>query len=495
MSPLRAAPLFALTLSLAACDSSVLQQKGGGGGGQGGGAGGDVCAPPTDHALDVVWSQILASDPVTGTLGPGENPGDRSFDTVVLDASGNAFVSGTYWKSGAKLAGQTLPDGGQWNSFLAKLDPGGKPLWLKTFASAGYNEIFTFIVTHDGGVAMTIFVQAPIDFGGGMLPNANGTYLVRYGAGGEYVFAKPSAGVVAEAPDGGFIMAGGIDGTIDLGGGPLTAGQPAHPDAVLAKLDDKGGFVFARVFGDTVANPLPSQADQSFGNVVVAADGRIFVTGAIAGDTSLDGIALKAPGMIFAAFDATGHATSAVAFGDEMNGATASSLTLMSNGNLFLTGRLFGSVDFGGGPVVAAASQSASSQGYLLALSPTAQHVWSRPFSAKDGAEVKAVATSKCSLRIAGFANGSVVVGQSSISGEGIPSSGSFMSPNGFEAILSETGELLGAQRFLGEPSSIAVRPDDSFVVAGKFYDDLAVGSTKAKGNGSPTSGFLVDVR
>jgi hypothetical protein len=497
MSSLRSAPIFALVLSLAACDNSVVQQKDGGGGGesQDGGAGGGLCAPPADHALDVVWSQILTSDAFTGQPGPGENPGDRSIDNVVLDASGNAFVSGTYWKAGAKFAGQTMPDGGQWNSFLAKLAPTGEPLWLKTFASAGYNELFTFIVTHDGGVAMTIFVQAPIDFGGGVLPNANGVFLVRYGAGGEYVFAKPSAGVVAEAPDGGFIMAGGIGGTIDLGGGPITAGQEAHPDAVLAKLDANGGFVFAHVFGDTGPNPLPSKADQTFGNVVVADDGRIFVTGTIAGDTVLDGIALKAPGMIFAAFDPSGHATHAVAFGDEMNGATVNALTLMPDGNLFLTGRLFGSIDFGGGPVTASVSQSSSTQGYLLALSPTAQHVWSHPFSAKDGAEVKAVSASKCSLRIAGFANGSVVVGPGSIAGEGSPSNGSSASGNGFEAILSEAGEILGSERFVGDPSSIAVRPDDSFVVAGRFHDSLSIGSLQAKGNGSPTSGFLVDVR
>jgi hypothetical protein len=281
---------------------------------------------------------------------------------------------------------------------------------------------------------------------------------------------------------------------MDLGGGPIVGGQEGYPDAVLAKLDAKGGFVFAHVFGDTVPNPLPSKAEQVFSNVVVAADGRIFATGVIAGDTALDGIALKAPGMIFAAFDPSGHTTSAVAFGDEMNGATVNALTLMPSGNLFLTGRLFGSVDFGGGPVTAAVSQTSSTQGYLLALSPTGQHVWSHPFSAKDGAEVKAVSASTCSLRIAGFANGSVAVGPGSIAGEGSPSSGSSASGNGFEAILSEAGEILGSQRFVGDPSSIAVRPDDSFVVAGRFHDSLSIGTLLAPGNGSPTSGFLVDI-
>ncbi len=474
------ATVVALSLGLVACGSVRVEGAGGSAQGGGGGAGGALCAPPTDHPLEVVWSQVVHSDPVQGTPGPGANPGDRSIDFVAADASGNTYVAGSYWNTGATFATKVLPDGGQLNAFLAKLGPDGTLSWLKTFASAGYNDTHSMVVTSDGGVAISIFVQAPIDFGAGS-HDLSGNYVVRYAANGDYVFAQPGLARLAATSDGGIVMAGGIEGTIDLGAGPISGGQEAHPDALLAKLDASGAVVFARVFGDSTPNPLPSMQDQSFSQLAVSADNRIYVAGRISGNTTIDGIALAAPSLVVAGFDATGHASFAKAYGDDVNFATASSMITMADGNLLLSGGLSGSVDFGGGAVV-------SALGYLVALSPTGTVAWAKPL---ENAAVSAMAPSKCYVRIAGLAATGATIGSGALAGVADPNG----FENGFEAVLSPAGDVVGSQRFVGTPMSLSERPDASFLLSGHFSPQLSFATLNATGQASPMSGFLVDAR
>ena len=185
--------------------------------------------------------------------------------------------------------------------------------------------------------------------------------------------------------------------------------------------------------------------------------------------------------MVVAGFDASGQAVFAKAYGDDSNFTLASAMTAMPDGNLLLSGPLSGAIDFGGGAI-------AGVPGYLVALSPSGAEVWARPI---ESSAVTVMAPSKCYVRIAGLAGTGAKIGNGVIPGEVDPNG----FENGFEAVLSPAGDLLGSQRFVGTTTSIAERPDASFLLSGHFASQLSFGTLSAAGQHSPMSGFLVDAR
>ena len=168
--------------------------------------------------------------------------------------------------------------------------------------------------------------------------------------------------------------------------------------------------------------------------------------------------------MVVAGFDASGQAVFAKAYGDDSNFTLASAMTAMPDGNLLLSGPLSGAIDFGGGAI-------AGVPGYLVALSPSGAEVWARPI---ESSAVTVMAPSKCYVRIAGLAGTGAKIGNGVIPGEVDPNG----FENGFEAVLSPAGDLLGSQRFVGT-TTFPYRPSSHRRGSGEGHSESSTGSRR----------------
>ncbi|APR81654.1 Hypothetical protein A7982_07003 [Minicystis rosea] len=160
---------------------------------------------------------------------------------VATDVTGNIVVSGSFGGTvdfgGGPLAGV----GGQ-DIFVAKLDPSGTHMWSKRF---GDTQDQTAIATTDpaGNVILAGSCAGTVDFGGGALTSAGDRDVIvaKLDAGGSHVWSHRYGDAnaqygsnVAGATTGTVYLAGFVEGTIDLGAGPITA--VGENNALLAKL-------------------------------------------------------------------------------------------------------------------------------------------------------------------------------------------------------------------------------------------------------------------
>lgn len=164
------------------------------------------------------------------------------------------------------------------------------------------------------------------------------------GTGDRYLVAlAPAAGASAGA-----VALGFFDGTVDLGGGPLSnqgsfASSEPQWAIFVSKVDEKGGHVWSKRFGGPgVAKP---QA------IAVDAKGNVFLAGGFTDTLSFGEFTLTSAGgtdVFVAALDSTGAPLWASRFG---NGADqiANAIGVDAKGDVSIAGVLAGSIDFGTG--------------------------------------------------------------------------------------------------------------------------------------------------
>lgn len=119
-------------------------------------------------------------------------------NSVAVDASGNAYVTGFFQSSTIIFGSDTLKNAGYDNIFLTKFDPNGNVLWAKS-AGGGPDEAQGISVAVDasGNAYLTGgCISSTIIFGSDTLKNVGGLsiFLVKYDASGNVFWAKNSTG-------------------------------------------------------------------------------------------------------------------------------------------------------------------------------------------------------------------------------------------------------------------------------------------------------------
>ncbi|HKU64028.1 MAG TPA: hypothetical protein VJQ06_03145 [Rhizomicrobium sp.] len=194
-------------------------------------------------------------------------------NAVSVDASGNIYIGGTV-SGGVIGAGEVSL--GQGDAFLAKYDSKGKLLADIQFGTSGTDSVAATATAADG----SLYVASVQN--------------------GHAILAKYAAGDIASAPtwtqDLGDLAAGGSIGGLSVSGGKvyvsgatsnanltgggasIAAGASGGIDAFVYSATDNG----ASVSGDTVSYIGTAGSDKA-GDVIVAADGTIYVTGSTTG--------------------------------------------------------------------------------------------------------------------------------------------------------------------------------------------------------------------
>lgn len=241
------------------------------------------------------------------------------------------------------------------------------------FAVAGgpAGEMF-LLGSHEGG----------IDFGAGPLAPA-GTFLVALDPAGAVLWQKTWDSIYARSlvadTQGNLFLFGAFSGSLDFGGGPLAVG----PDGALflAKLGPSGEHIFSKSFVVDFKQSLEWP-------VALAPTGEIVIAGTLAGAADFGGGPLDGPGddVFVVKLDATGQHLWSKRFGDP-DEQVPNAVAVDAQGAVLVAGYFSGTVDFGGGSLVASDYDA-----FVVKLDAGGAHVWSKSFGDAEGDELTGLA-------------------------------------------------------------------------------------------------------
>lgn len=299
---------------------------------------------------------------------------DDSATYVAADGTGNVAVTG--WISGtASFGGGLLAFGGVNDPFIATFDSAGQHIWSTSFRDAGDGVGASIAFTTSGDVLMTARLQGATTYDGGSLVTLGGDVLVtKYDAVGNHLWTKimgdgslqEGFGVASDGSNN-VLVTGVFGGSIDFGGGPLTA--VGTRDIFVAKLDATGNHLWSRRFG----GPL---GDITNARITVDLQQDVILAGGVVGPVDFGGGPLSSAGAddIFVAKldQATGAHIWSHRFGDGYS-QSASAVATDNAGNVLVAGQNAGAVDFGGGPF-----QSEAADLFVVKFGPSGNHIWSK---------------------------------------------------------------------------------------------------------------------
>lgn len=228
-----------------------------------------------------------------------------------------------------------------------------------------------------GAVVIAVAFWEQVDLGGGPLVGTGieNVAIAKLSSAGDHVWSRAfgplspdqlSLGNLAVGPDGAVYATGSFGGDVDFGGGVLENANPYFADVFVLKLSQQGDHVWSARYGD---------GDHQWGkDILVDASGELVVGGQFRGSIDFGGGPLVNEGPDFSADD-YGLFLARVASAD---GAHLSSryfgygeewgprLALDPCGRVFMAGTFRGPLDFGQGALTAAGELDA----YTAALSP-----------------------------------------------------------------------------------------------------------------------------
>jgi PKD repeat protein len=308
--------------------------------------------------------------------------GDDVAQSIAVDSSGNVIVVGSFKGTvnfgGSALTAYLSPFGAPTTDlFMVKFSSAGNHLWSKSFGSFGDDIGYSVAFDGSGNVLVGGVFVGHVDFGGTTLVSNNNSpdmFLAKYTAGGQLVWAKSWGnggtdtiyGVAVDAT-GNVFMTGAFSGTIDFGGGPLTA-ISASSDIVLAKFSATGQHVWSKRFGNGAQAVGYSVAADPLGNVAF--------TGYFQGIVNFGGGSIASHGQLdtfVAKYSATGTHLWSFALGGT-NADEGFGIAMDAGGNVVIVGTFQGTADFGTGPLTSSGSWDIVVAKYSAAGAP----LWSK---------------------------------------------------------------------------------------------------------------------
>ena len=322
-------------------------------------------------------------------FGDGDNQVGLS---IAVDGSGKVAITGEF-SGTVDFGGGPFTYTGYTDAFVAKFDTNGNHLWSKQLG-AYYSDSGTMVATDAlGNVVVTGYVNGTVDLGGGPVTSAyQDIFVVKFRASGTYLWSHLFGDIDEQwgysvAVDGSrnVVLAGIFEGSVDFGGGPLEAVDKliqsggVQGDLYLAKLDSGGEHLWSERFGDDADFfALPFQLGSS-----IAVDGSndIFLTANFGGTVDIAGLLTSTGGqdILLAKFwGQNGDPFWGKRFGNDMHAQQGNSVATDGSDNVVLSGWIGGAVDFGGGPLSDAGSNSI----FVAQFDPNGNHLWSQGFEA-----------------------------------------------------------------------------------------------------------------
>jgi hypothetical protein len=378
-----------------------------------------------------------------------------------------------------------LAEGSEQTAFVARFDASGAHQWSKHFGLGAYGVA----QAPDGGVVVAGDFGGTVDFGGGPLKAIEGgsMFVVKLDDNGKHLWSKSFAAggrAVAIDHEGNVLLTGPMNRKVDFGGGaiePTVSASMMGPitNTYLVKLDRDGGHVWSKRFGSIMTSGTGVAVDRA-GNVVVVGmtKGQVdFGKGALGKGNDW--------GLFVAKYGPTGeHLWGKVLGGADPYASVAAACD--AQGNVALAGSFWKGTDLGGGPLP---SKGGASDVFVAKLDPSGGHLWSKAFGGKGAEKAEAIALGAGGeLAVAGLFEDVVDLGGGPLRSAG--------KQDAFVAKYGPTGAHLMSKR-LGGPEwdgalGVALDAAGTLVVAGRFKDKATLDGGPPLSSAGDADAFLV---
>ncbi|WP_437940317.1 hypothetical protein [Sorangium sp. So ce341] len=426
----------------------------------------DVFAARLDALGNPAWSR---------RVGGG---GPERAASAARNVGGEVLIAGEL--AGDMLVGENVLASVGVDALLVKLEPSSDPAWGKRFGDEHTSAAARSVALDASGNVVVGLSATSADFGLGPVdgpalvvkldPAGNHLWHHRLALSTPIPFSGLTLSKVAVSVSGDVLAAGTFSGTVDLGGGPITAADGGH--IFLLKLDGAGTYLWSKQFIGDVADGVVNTVEDA----VITPSGDVILVGTYKRSIDFGGGRLaETPGDTWAEshngylvrLDGSGNHL----FSRRLSEATAkvgsetpSSVAIDGSGNIVVNGEFTETLDLGAVPLVAAGD----SDDFIAKFSPTGDHLWSKRFG---GVSIAVAMDGADNLVLAGYAGDAVDLGGGALPGEeGV-----------FVAKLDRDGNHLWSKR-LGATGSADLRAGPALdaagniLFAGNVYDTVDFG-------------------
>jgi hypothetical protein len=314
-----------------------------------------ICFDNNIFYFDIFLAKYTLDGELIWVTRAGEAFWDEAFG-VCSDPSGNTFITGSYWGTCkfdnftlSGLYGLGATDG--FDIFIAKYDVNGNALWANRMVEKGWDRGSDVASDQSGNCYVTGGFQTALLFGGFGGPSLTTTgdsgdediFMVKYDSNGNFIW-KISAGSVdfdqaralALDKDNNIYLTGVFSDTASFDSTDQVISY-GLTDAFLAKYDSTGELLWVRGAG--------SSGEDGANDVILDSDGNTYICGYFGGVAHFDDLQIIGGGLFIAKYDPTGKILWVKQI-DELDNL-AKSLTLIPNGDLFVTGVFENTATFG----------------------------------------------------------------------------------------------------------------------------------------------------
>ncbi|BAY84197.1 FG-GAP repeat-containing protein [Calothrix parasitica NIES-267] len=302
-------------------------------------------APGSDYIFDADTSGMaksaIANDDVKLNVDWAKQFGNNGsgYQYLTLNEEGNTYVTG--WFTGqATIGNNTLTPEGNSDTFVAKFDKDGNARWAKNFGGNTSEEIRGIAVDNEGSTYIAGKFRDTAFFGNDSLEGGEfgNTFVAKLDNNGDTLWAKKlddnnlyqyTAGIDIDNKGNAYIT-GKFENTKTSGNTTLEGGKDSKGDVFVGKLNNKGDVLWVKDYEYDAVSDITVDAE---GNTYIAGrfeDTVIFGNNTLEGGESGDAFVAK--------FDSNGDVIWAKDFDGDDGYDRASSITLDSEGNIYVAG-------------------------------------------------------------------------------------------------------------------------------------------------------------
>ena len=314
--------------------------------------------------------------------------------SITTDDSGNVYTTGSFsgtvdFDPGAGTL--NLTSAGSDDIFVQKLDPNGNLIWAKSMGGT-YGDIGYSITTDDSGnVYTTGSFSGTVDFdpGAGILfLTSTGDldiFIQKLDLNGNLLWAKSMGGTsndqgnsITTDANGNVYTTGYFRGIVDFdpGAGTLNLTVVGADDIFIQKLDPNGNLLWAKIMGGFSFDYGYSIATDDSGNVYTTG----YFRGIVDFDPGADTLNLTSAGsddIFVQKLDPNGNLIWAKIMGG-VNSEYGYSITTDDSGNVYTTGRFWGTADFDPGAGILNLTSAGYSDIFIQKLDPNGNLIWGK---------------------------------------------------------------------------------------------------------------------